>query len=319
MGQMFDTRKVLGDLLSFGYSIVPLGREEFSFLVDLSTSVFQVDRGKLLALSAANLGGVLGYYPSSETSFALSSEFGVAFQQFTGDSDRGYSSFDFLPPTYRAGHSIFRGNFEEHKRALPLRIAVNIDRYLGSIEAGVETLANEFIRTFSRSAVSNSRENVPRLVRVLRYEASDDPGGTSKAHTDYELLTLVVGDRGGLEVLDAKGTWIKPDVGERCGVILAGDMAGEVSGGRIRSVPHRVARGRSVRHSFVFFMGVSDDLELSLPDFDPLLTFGEFWRSMLIRNCPHLREDMIEVCADCGVRCLKGNPFRSVRPWPDAS
>jgi len=104
------------------------------------------------------------------------------------------------------------------------------------------------------------------LLRLFNYPSRPVPPGTDACwgvgeHTDYGLLTMLWQDEvGGLQVRTDAG-WIDAPPVPGTFVCNIGDMLDRMTGGRYRSVPHRVALNRSGR----------DRLSIPLffdPDFD---------------------------------------------------
>jgi len=104
------------------------------------------------------------------------------------------------------------------------------------------------------------------LLRLFNYPSRPVPPGTDAQwgvgeHTDYGLLTMLwQDDVGGLQVSTDAG-WIDAPPLPGSFVCNVGDMLDRMTGGRLRSVPHRVAINRSGR----------DRLSIPLffdPDFD---------------------------------------------------
>ncbi len=89
-------------------------------------------------------------------------------------------------------------------------------------------------------------------------------------HTDYGLLTLLVqDDTGGLEVR-VDDRWIEVPPAEDAIVCNLGDMLERVTGGRLRSTPHRVRLPEQDRYSFPLFLDPSWDAEMEpIPGFEP--------------------------------------------------
>lgn len=112
------------------------------------------------------------------------------------------------------------------------------------------------------------------LFRIFRYppeaQADEERFGVGE-HTDYGFLTLLAQDQyGGLEVR-TPGGWVDAPPIPGALVCNIGDMLDRLSGGRLRSTPHRV-RNRSgcERLSFpLFFDPAFDAVVKPLPGSDP--------------------------------------------------
>ena len=89
-------------------------------------------------------------------------------------------------------------------------------------------------------------------------------------HTDYGLLTLLVqDDTGGLEVR-VDGEWIEVPPTADGIVCNLGDMLERVTGGRLRSTPHRVRLPERDRYSFPLFLDPAWDADMvPIPGFEP--------------------------------------------------
>jgi hypothetical protein len=309
---MLESQSILSELQRTGFAVVRLDSVIYDRCVQFSRHVFSIAPSILLSVSAIKLGGVLGFYPSVDASERLERECGVKFPQFPGTRDRGYSSFDFASTSFRPSEAIFKCGLEGVLSRLPGTFVTDFFSSIDAIEASMEGLARDFYLRFANGVEVPDFKSVPKLYRALRYDSAAAARDSSKAHTDYELLTMVLADRKGLEVLSAEGQWTELNIEDGNCLILAGDMANQVSGGAVRAAPHRVSRSEVTRHSFVYIIGINEDHCFSLPAFDPPLSFGEFWRSMLVRNCPHFRDSMDQVCKENGLRPLGGNPFRSL-------
>lgn len=98
-----------------------------------------------------------------------------------------------------------------------------------------------------------------QLFRIFHYPAGADGWGVGE-HTDYGLLTLLKqDDRGGLEVKTPAG-WIDAPPLPGTFVCNLGDMLDRLTGGRVRSTPHRVRnRSGASRYSWPFFLDPAFD------------------------------------------------------------
>lgn len=94
--------------------------------------------------------------------------------------------------------------------------------------AGGESIS--FMRMFHYLSDEQSAEIAPNAPRI-----------GSSSHTDWHVVTIIVQDTaGGLQVLSRAGRWL--NVPARRGEVIAlfGDYLAVGSGGRVRSVIHRV-------------------------------------------------------------------------------
>ena len=87
-------------------------------------------------------------------------------------------------------------------------------------------------------------------VRMLRYPPHPADAGVNQlgsgAHTDWGFLTLLLqDDRGGLEVLNGAGEWIRAEPMAGAFIVNLGDMVPRLTGGLYHSNLHRVLNNRS--------------------------------------------------------------------------
>ena len=128
-------------------------------------------------------------------------------------------------------------------------------------------------------------------LRLLHYppapaQRPDDLYG-SAPHTDFGALTfLATDDVGGLQVLAPDGSWIDVPPRADAFVVNVGDMLHRMSGGLLRSTPHRVINETGREHyscPFFYDPHVSAQIKPLVGDinaFEPL-NFGAFLRSEL--------------------------------------
>jgi isopenicillin N synthase-like dioxygenase len=116
------------------------------------------------------------------------------------------------------------------------------------------------------------------FMRLFHYPPDSDVAHNefgAAEHKDYGFLTILAQDaRGGLEVRSPAGELIPAPPNTASFIINGGDMLSEITGGKIRSAPHRVINRAGVgRYSIPFFYD---------PDFDarfaglPQFSAGEF-------------------------------------------
>jgi isopenicillin N synthase-like dioxygenase len=104
-------------------------------------------------------------------------------------------------------------------------------------------------------------------------------------HKDYGFLTILSQDStGGLEVRSPEGEVVLAPPRPRSFIINAGDMLSEITGGKIRSAPHRVInRSGGARYSIPLFYDPDFDARFeSLPEYSAgeflLAKFNKFYR-----------------------------------------
>lgn len=229
---------------------------------------------------------------------------------------RGYSSLDAIPPqcSQLTDVSLFRRNPDFDSLGLSSKEYFQIATYLNDFATSLcNGLAGCWDSSFDLSRYSQHpvSSSTYGLTRFLKYSVSNKQK-VSKAHTDYELLTIILADGPGLEILSPNGEWVRLEWNPSDAVIIAGDMFEVISRGEIRAAMHRVAIPASDRHSVIFFKG---------PDFSfPISPFGgnetmprdfrEHILSMQIRSSPHLQGSIDRLAAELGVRIPDINPFR---------
>lgn len=93
------------------------------------------------------------------------------------------------------------------------------------------------------------------IMRILAYPASEGKRQGIGAHADYGCLNMLYQDeQGGLEIQSARGQWQSVEPRPYTLLVNAGDMLSYWSGGRIRSLTHRVYyQGKKRRLSIPFF------------------------------------------------------------------
>ncbi len=110
------------------------------------------------------------------------------------------------------------------------------------------------------------------LFRIFHYPATPRPerGWGVAEHTDYGLLTLLVQDEtGGLEVRVGQ-EWVDVAPIDDAIVCNLGDMLERMTGGRLRSTPHRVRPPERDRYSFPLFLDPAFDAQIApLPGCQP--------------------------------------------------
>jgi isopenicillin N synthase-like dioxygenase len=149
------------------------------------------------------------------------------------------------------------------------------------------------------------------LFRIFRYPPTGTDGWGVAEHTDYGLLTILHQDRsGGLQMRTPDG-WLDVEPVEGAFVCSAGDMLERLTGGRHRSVPHRVRNPAAHdRISMAFFFDPAWDASVEpLPlggagrdrgeprwdgasVFDAEGTYGDYLLAKVAKVFPHLVDDV---------------------------
>ncbi|KIW32575.1 uncharacterized protein PV07_04105 [Cladophialophora immunda] len=121
------------------------------------------------------------------------------------------------------------------------------------------------------------------LLRLFRYQPAS---GFAERHTDLGLLTICIGDRGGLEVLDRlKSTdenpvWIDSGARPRMATILVGQTLKALSNGMLNPGIHRVVETPSGRNSVVFALRHSSKhaVDFGLFGGQGLVSASDLWK-----------------------------------------
>ena len=101
------------------------------------------------------------------------------------------------------------------------------------------------------------------ILRPIHYpplEQAPDNAVRAAAHTDINLITLLMGAHGkGLEVQNREGQWIEATASEEELMVNVGDMLSRLSNNRLLSTVHQVvnppqANWSTSRYSIPFFM-----------------------------------------------------------------
>lgn len=257
--------------------------------------------------------GVLGYYPSEQEASRWRESNLACAEVFGSMRSRGYCSFDCLVNEKVVGSSpIIALNKWPGDRIEWCGLAEQIYREFVTIGQAVSI-------DLARLACPHSADELLKglasgeccsLMRVLLYNQSEAIG-VSKAHTDYELVTLIASDGRGLQVRNKEGEWC--DVIAEPGqlVVLPGDLMGILSAGLVPATPHRVAFGQQQRNSVVFFQGLPSAFSLSeYVSSEKPQTFGAHLLGMLARGAAHLSGKVDELESFHGFKIPERNPFR---------
>jgi isopenicillin N synthase-like dioxygenase len=149
------------------------------------------------------------------------------------------------------------------------------------------------------------------IMRLLKY-SSCGHSKESKAHTDYEFLTLVCANAPGLEIQNASGNWQSAPCNEGKAVILPGDMMQVASAGWVQSGLHKVQFGADERLSVIFFQGLGLQQQICYFENGSQVTstFGKHLCGMLVRGAPHLQNALPLWETKLGTLIPERNPFR---------
>ncbi len=125
------------------------------------------------------------------------------------------------------------------------------------------------------------------LLRLFRYLPTT---GSAEMHTDLGLLTVCIGNRGGLEVLDRiqstddKPVWVSPASESRTATILTGQTLKSLSNGTFSPGIHRIVGNPEGRNSVVFALRHSSrhDVDFGLFGGDERVPAAELWKFLEI-------------------------------------
>ncbi|KIY00813.1 uncharacterized protein Z520_03479 [Fonsecaea multimorphosa CBS 102226] len=125
------------------------------------------------------------------------------------------------------------------------------------------------------------------LLRLFRYLPAT---GFAERHTDLGLLTICIGDSGGLEVLDRfkstneKPLWIDSGAKPQTATILVGQTLKALSNGMLSPGVHRVVENPNGRNSAVFALRHSSkhDVNFSLFGGQGLVSASDLWKSIQV-------------------------------------
>ncbi|MFD9410310.1 isopenicillin N synthase family dioxygenase [Streptomyces sp. NPDC059989] len=192
---------------------------------------------------------------------------------------------------------------------------VGPNRYPGEVAGMTETLrayyganfeiSRQLLRLIARGSGLDPDHFEPRItrpasqLRLIHYLPNDVLLGRDDtsmgAHTDYELFTLIHQTSPGLLAYDRETrTWHNMPVFKDTVLVLVGDMLQFLTGGRLKSLLHRVVTTGEERFSFPFFMNLDFETELGvLPHFghsDEKVVVGHHLLGQLYRDFPYIKE-----------------------------
>ncbi len=198
-----------------------------------------------------------GYVPPGEEVFYAGSK----------DTKEAFDLSLDLPasdPDYLAGNRLLGPNrwpsevprFQERVAAYYAAVTALGRRLLGGFLLALELPEDHFERVLQKP---------PSQLRLIHYpfqaSAEDAPG--IGAHTDYECFTILHATSPGLEVLNAKGTWVDAPPVPGAFVINIGDLLEVLSNGRWVSTAHRVRKVREERYSAPLFFNLDYDARIA--------------------------------------------------------
>jgi len=247
---------------------------------------FAMPRERKLAVASTEKSGILGYEglkaqtldPGSPAD--LKESFMTTFDFAGADPSEGLNIWPADLPGFRQQCSAYCKQIVGLGRRLASLLALSLDL--------PETY---FATTLEKPACS---------VRLLRYppqpaDAEANQLG-SGAHTDWGFITLLLQDqRGGLEVRNADGVWLRANPISGAFVVNLGDMIPRLTNDLYHSTMHRVLNNVSGmdRYSVAGFFNPPDNYPIACaptcwpkegPPKYPPCTVGEHTRGMIIKT-----------------------------------
>ncbi|MFC7965679.1 isopenicillin N synthase family dioxygenase [Streptomyces cinereoruber] len=264
----------------------------FKALQDVSKSFFDSSLESKMEYYIGDSDHHRGYVPVTEQG------------AYGDESIRTYEAFDIgyeaepLPSDRSLGFELIGPN----------RYPARIDGMAATAEAYYAanfTVSRHLLRLIARG-VGEDEEYFDRWItrpasqlRLIHYVPNDvlvNSDDTSMgAHTDYELFTLIHQTSPGLLAYDRPTrTWRNMPVFKNTLLVLGGDMLQFLTGGKVKSLLHRVITTGEERYSFPFFMNLDFETELRvLPKFgasDERITVGHHLLGQLYRDFPYIKE-----------------------------
>lgn len=295
-----------------GHCYVDIGRELSTKLRVLVDSFYGLDLMERLKLNVAKQMGFLGYAVSETEADSLSGMEMRCMPVFSGRRMRGYSSYDFVEdPNVFDALGLNVGNIWPPSSKFRREACVVYRRIAGlmrDISRGVlAEIVFESGRPFLKRGAFDGK--CCSIMRLLQYPALPKMA-ISKAHTDYEFLSLIWPTVPGLEVMDSKGRWHRPPVRENSAILLPGDMLQLASQGVIESSMHRVRYGDEERRSVIFFQGLKFEEPLPKSAMLEARFFGHHLCGLLIQGTPHLASALDSGRLDLDFFVPEQNPFK---------
>lgn len=264
----------------------------FKSLQDVSKSFFDSPAESKMEYYIGDSDHHRGYVPVTEQG-AYSDESFRAYEAF----DIGYES-EPLPPERSLGFELVGPN----------RYPDHVDGMAKTMQAYYEAnfdISRQILRLISRG-IGEDREYFDPWItrpasqlRLIHYMPNDvlvNSGDTSMgAHTDYELFTLIHQTSPGLLAYDrASESWRSMPVFKNTLLVIGGDMLQFITGGKVKSLLHRVVTTGEERYSFPFFMNLDFETELRvLPQFgtsEERIVVGHHLLGQLYRDFPYIKQ-----------------------------
>ena len=153
------------------------------------------------------------------------------------------------------------------------------DRLLGPLALCLDLTPSELRARYRKPIAFMRLFHYPPTINVAQNEYG------AAEHKDYGFLTILAQDAtGGLEVRSPDGELVLAPPRQDSFIINAGDMLSEITGGSLRSAPHRVINRAGIgRYSIPFFYDPDFDARFaSLPEYSAgeflLAKFNKFYK-----------------------------------------
>jgi isopenicillin N synthase-like dioxygenase len=303
---------ILYDFHNLGYSFWEISEEIFDRSLKLATAFHQKTLENKFTHIANIESGILGYYPCETEIEILRNNHEFYLNTFSGTRKRGYSSFDFISDS----SSLVGSNPLLRKNNWGASNYEFIDEcnslYMSLSEISKQLSIELLLKINKKLPPSCFNEHCFCLMRLLNYRAANDER-TSKEHTDYEFITMIICTGEGLEVKSKEGMWNAVLNKNKLAVILPGDMCEVFSLGHIKSSLHRVKVGKTSRESVIYFQGLPADFHLSLDgcNIKGPNTFGDHIFSMILKGSAHLEPYTASICKQMNITIPPVNPFKA--------
>lgn len=297
---------ILNDFENKGYSYLELPQNLFSDLVLLPQIYYSLNIQERNKNIVTINDGILGFTPSEKELESF------PFENFKGNKNRGYSSFDFLSDnsSILGTNRLFKSNkwhsneFREFANHLYHSIQLISEKLCMQILQKLEILKNDIF----------SRNDTLSIMRLLLYK-SRRIEYISKEHTDYEFISFIISEEEGLEIKDKNKEWIKVPLRQNTALLLVGDMLEAISNGKYKSSMHRVKNANIDRTSTIFFQGLPLDYRVQykteIINLDN--TFGGHILPLLLSGALHLQDNKEEIAKELNIEMTYSNPFKAYK------
>jgi isopenicillin N synthase-like dioxygenase len=312
--EMMIPEGIIEAFRSTGFAEIELSPVVAEELLRLVSEFYAMPIQERLEAATFHTTGVLGYYPSEKEATEIEGGCDRGVPVFEGKRARGYCSFDFIAnERILAASELFRANpwpRDERFRGEAWRQYERLSVIMRLIS---ENILDHLLRVGTLNCFPSEafRKECCSIMRLLKYTGRDD-GNETKAHTDYEFISLIKADTQGLEVRGPDGIWRIAPCSADGAVLLPGDMLEVATAGYIESSLHRVRVGPDGRLAVIFFQGMSLEQEIvySVGAETIASTFGRHLCGMLVRGAPHLRAELGSWEQKLGMKIPEENLFK---------